>query len=124
MPRRDTRLKSGAPEDPPSERRQAPRYEVNLGLRYLILHPKERISETGEGRTVDLSSAGVRFMAHAPIGLGRRVRLLVDWPALFDERVQLQLVVEGVVVRSKGKATALQIQQHALKTSRHGLKSA
>ncbi len=82
------------------------------------------MSETGAGRTTDLSSSGVRFTAQAPIALGQRVRLLVDWPALFDDRVQLQLVVEGIVVRSKGKATALQILQHAFKTRRPGLKSA
>jgi hypothetical protein len=97
---------------------------MNLRLHYLILHSDERVIETGTGQTIDVSTSGVRFESQAPIAAGRHVRLLVDWPILLHGGVQLQLVVEGMVVRSNGTEIALRISRHVFKKRRLDIKSA
>jgi hypothetical protein len=122
--RGDKDSQSGAPAKSPLERRKAPRYTVNLHLQYLILSSTERVTETGMGQTIDVSSSGVRFKSQAPIAPGRHVRLLVDWPILLDGSAKLQLVVEGTVVRSNETETALRVVRHVFKTRRPDIKSA
>jgi hypothetical protein len=74
--------------------------------------------ETGFGRTIDMSSSGLRFNADRPLQIGQKLDVSIDWPVMLDGGVQLQLIVSGVVVRSSGNETALRIQRHEFKTRR------
>ena len=47
-----------------------------------------------------------------------------DWPAPLDGGVKLQLTITGVVVRTNGTATALEILGHEFRTRRVGPKAA
>jgi hypothetical protein len=78
--------------------------------------------ETGSGRTIDLSSSGLSFPADRSLETGQKLDVSIDWPALLDGGVKLQLIVSGVVVRTAGTATALQIRRHEFKTRHVGLK--
>ena len=78
--------------------------------------------ETGSGRTIDLSSSGLSFTADRPLLTGQRLQVSIDWPVLLDGGVKIQLIISGVVVRTNGTATAVEIQQHEFKTRRVGLK--
>ena len=79
--------------------------------------------ETGSGRTINLSSAGLSFTADRPLRPGQKLEVSIDWPVLLAGGVELQLTMSGVVVRAIGSAIAMQIQRHEFRTRRVGLKA-
>ena len=70
-----------------------------------------------------LSSSGLRFATQGPLEPGLKLDVAINWPVLLDGRVQLQLIVTGVVVWSSGTETALQIQRHDFRTRSVRLKA-
>jgi hypothetical protein len=104
------------------ERRASVRFPLDLGLRYSIACRASPV-ENGTGRTIDLSSSGLAFTADKPIPVGAKVDVSIDWPAMLDGGVQLQLTMAGLVVRTSGNVTALQVLRHEFKTRRVGLKT-
>jgi hypothetical protein len=106
-----------------AERRNGIRFPVNLEVRYAIAGGRAPL-ETGSGRTIDMSSTGLRLTADRPLRVGQVLEVSVDWPVLLDGSVQLQLMMSGAVIRAKGTDTALQIERHEFKTRRAGLKFA
>jgi hypothetical protein len=93
------------------------RFRLTLEMHYSVSGLRVP-TETGSGRTIDMSSTGLRFNADRPLQTGQRLDVSIDWPVLLDGGVQLQLIVSGVVVRSSGNETALRIQRHEFKTRR------
>jgi len=93
------------------ERRQSPRFEVRLPLRY-------RLSEKGgDGRwhtgiTRDMSKDGVGFKTRRPLPLGCHIELRIDWPARFDSLYPIDLQATGFVVRSDSTRAAVRISSH------------
>ena len=106
------------------DRRAATRYRLTLGLRYVVHDRRGFVSMTGSGQTVDLSTCGVRFTADSSLETGMRVKLFIDWPALLDGAVELQLTMEGTVVRSNNNDVSLRIEHHGFRTRGRGLKTA
>jgi hypothetical protein len=47
-----------------------------------------------------------------------RLDVSVDWPALLEGGIPLQLIATGVVVWTRGTETALRIQRHEFRTRR------
>ena len=111
------------PKDSNTERRASTRFPLALEVRYSISGRRAR-RETGSGRTVDLSSSGLRFATQGPLEPGIKLDVAIDWPVLLNAGVQLQLVAKGEVVWSSGTETALRIQRHELRTRGGGLKVA
>jgi hypothetical protein len=109
------------PEGMSSERRASARYSLSLDLRYTVSGHGGPI-ETGSGRTVDLSSSGLRFAAQKPLQAGLILEVAIDWPVQLDSGVHLQLIATGEVVWSRGCETAFRIRRHELRTRRAGLK--
>ncbi len=107
---------------PSPERRASVRFALTLEVRYAFQGPLGPV-ETGSGRTIDLSSSGLSFTADKPLETGQKLDVSIDWPALLDGGVKLQLIVSGVVVRTDGTTTALQIRRHEFRTRRVGLKA-
>ena len=103
------------PTHPSSERRASVRFPLALDVRYTVAGRRGSM-ESGSGRTIDLSSSGLRLATVRPLPVGQRVDVSIDWPVLLDGRVQLQLVATGIVAWSRGTKTALRIQRHQLRT--------
>jgi hypothetical protein len=101
------------------ERRASTRFSLNLELRYTVSYRCTPV-ETGTGRTIDLSSSGLAFTADTPLPMGVRIDVSIDWPVLLDGGVKMQLKMSGLVVRTNGTETALQIHRHEFKTRRAG----
>jgi len=102
-----------------AERRGTTRYPLSLEVHYTLLsHPLG----TGSGTTCDMSSSGLSFTADRPLQVGQLLRVSIDWPAVLDGGVQLQLVVDGVVVRTAGAVTAIHMERHEFRTRRVALK--
>jgi hypothetical protein len=102
-------------KDSSPERRASARFPLALDLRYSVSHDGAPV-ETGSGRTIDMSSSGLRFTPERPLLAGHRLDLAIDWPARLDGGVQLQLIMTGVVAWTRGTETALRIQHHEFKT--------
>jgi len=111
------------PKDLSPERRASTRFPLTLGVRYAVSGRLAPL-ETGSGRTIDLSSTGLSFTADRPLLTGQKLDISIDWPVLLDGGVKLQLIMSGVVVRTTGTATALEIVRHEFRTRRVGLKVA
>jgi hypothetical protein len=110
------------PKRASAERRASHRFALALEVRYTV-SGRGAPMETGSGSTIDLSSSGLSFSADRPMLIGQKLHLSIDWPALLDGGVQLQLIMSGVVVRTDGTATAVQIRRHEFRTRRMGLPS-
>ena len=93
-----------------------PRFKLVLEARFSICGTVP--AETGLGRTIDMSSSGLRFQADRPLAVGLRLDVSIDWPVPLDGGVQLQLIVSGMVVRSNDTETAVRIERHEFRTRR------
>jgi PilZ domain len=92
----------------PKFQRRRRRYRIELPLRYQI-KIGSRLSSQGVGRTCNISSDGVMFEADHPLNNGKFVKLSLEWPALLDGIHQMILVVDGTIVRTHGRRTAVRV---------------
>ncbi|MGO9010332.1 MAG: PilZ domain-containing protein [Bryobacteraceae bacterium] len=98
------------------DRRRDKRYELELALRWKLIR-RRRLLESGEGRTVDVSSGGILFDAGRPLPPGLNVELLITWPVMLHNVAPLQLMVYGKIIRSGGQRTAIRMVQHEFRTA-------
>jgi len=106
---------SKAPEGIAGDRRVDRRYPILLNLRWKLIHRK-RVLDAGEGSTLDLSSAGVRFESGKTLPVGLNVELAISWPVLLRGVTPTQLVAHGRIVRSEGGQIAIRMIQHEFRT--------
>jgi hypothetical protein len=98
-----------------AERRHSDRFPIERDLRYRIIN-KRGSEEAGEGKTLNMSSAGVLFTSAQMLVPGRRVELTISWPAQLNDKCALKLVARGRVVRFEEGRTAIEIQQYEFRT--------
>jgi hypothetical protein len=106
---------SKAPEGIAGDRRADRRYPLLLDLRWKLIHRK-RVLDSGEGRTLDLSSGGVQFESGRTLPEGLDMELSISWPVLLHNVAHMQLVVHGRIVRSQGCRIAIRMIQHDFRT--------
>ncbi|MBY0505257.1 MAG: PilZ domain-containing protein [Bryobacteraceae bacterium] len=99
-----------------NDRRHSDRFPIEREVRYKVLS-KRSAEEAGEGRTLNMSSAGVLFTAHHQLIPGKRIELSITWPAQLNNKCALRLVARGRVVRSQQGMAALEIQQYEFRTT-------
>ena len=98
-----------------AERRHSDRFPIERDLRYRVIN-KRGSEEAGEGKTINMSSAGVLFTSAQMLVPGRRVELTISWPAQLNDKCALKLVARGRVVRFEEGRTAIEIQQYEVRT--------
>ena len=91
------------------DRRSHGRYTVELDLICKLVGSDEVLP----GRTLDISSNGVRFQLQRIFPTGATVEVRVKWPTDIPEHLHLELVLEGRVIRSDGSETAVQASRYA-----------
>lgn len=99
---------------PTLERRASGRFPIERDARYKIVEGKTVI--LGAGRTVDISSSGIRFTTESPLQAGRRLELSVSWPAQLNNGCPLKLVALGRVVRCDGTTASIAIEKYEFRT--------
>ena len=104
-----------ANEKLPSDRRQSDRFAIERDVRFRVLN-KRSGEETGEGKTLNISSSGVSFTSQNMLLPGRRVELSISWPVQLNDAVPLKLVARGRVVRFEEGQAAIEIQQYEFRT--------
>ena len=107
---------SRAPESIAGNRRADRRYSMLLDLRWKVIHRK-RVLDAGDGSTLDLSSAGVRFESGRALPVGLNVELAISWPVLLRGVTPTQLMVHGRIVRSECGQIAIRMIQHEFRTA-------
>ena len=98
-----------------ADRRHSDRFPIEREVRYRVLN-KRSAEETGNGKTINISSAGVLFTTEHMLLPGRRLELSISWPAQLDNKCALKLVARGRVVRFDQGRAAIEIQQYEFRT--------
>ena len=102
------------------ERREGRRYPVTVPLEYRVYGVAENgsseVRQTGSGRTVNMSSAGVVFEADRPLREGMDADLTIAWPAVLSKSVGLTLRVRGRIVRAEQTRIALTMTHYEFRT--------
>jgi c-di-GMP-binding flagellar brake protein YcgR len=102
-------------ENAQADRRHSDRFPIEREVRYRVLN-KRSSEETGEGKTINISSSGVFFTSEHMLLPGRRMELAISWPAQLNNKCALKLVARGRVVRFEGGRAAVEIQQYEFRT--------
>ncbi len=97
------------------ERRSQKRYSISLEVRWRLVHRNKTLN-SGQGRTVDLSTGGILLETGCKLPVGLKVRLSIAWPVLLHNTSPLQLSVTGRVVRSDQTRAGIQIEQKEFRT--------
>jgi hypothetical protein len=97
------------------DRRTSDRFPIERDVRYKVLS-KRGAEEAGAGKTVDMSSSGVRFTTESLLVPGRRVEVAISWPAQLDNKCALKFVARGRVARSDESQAAVEIQNYEFRT--------
>ena len=108
-----------ANEKLPADRRQSDRFPIEREVRFRVLN-KRSGEETGEGKTLNISSSGVSFTSQQMLIPGRRLELSISWPVQLNDLVPLKLVTRGRVVRFEEGQAAIEIQQYEFRTQANG----
>lgn len=98
-----------------NDRRQSDRFPIEREVRYSVMNRRSG-EDPGEGRTINMSSAGVLFTSTQMLLPGRRLEVSISWPAQLNNKVALKLVARGRVVRYEHGCAALEIQQYEFRT--------
>lgn len=98
-----------------SDRRNSDRFAIERDVRFRVLN-KRGGEETGEGKTLNISSSGVLFTSEHLLLPGRRLELAISWPVHLNNQVPLKLVARGRVVRFEEGQVAIEIQQYEFRT--------
>jgi hypothetical protein len=102
-------------EKQPSDRRHSDRFPIVRDVRFRVLN-KRGGEETGDGKTLNISSSGVLFTSEQLLLPGRRLELSISWPVALNDVVPLKLVARGRVVRFEEGQAAIEIQQYEFRT--------
>jgi len=68
----------------PDSRHRRSRYPIKLDLRWNLTRQKVHV-DRGTGRTVDLSSVGIRFQTDRELPIGEDIELSIHWSAMLNE---------------------------------------
>src|SRR5438874_3597466 len=93
------------------ERRTKRRFQIDQEVKYKMLYG-QRIAETGTGRTLNMSSGGIRFTTENMLTSGMPVELSLNWPVLLNDSCPMKLMIYGCVVRSSEKAATVAIERY------------
>jgi hypothetical protein len=105
------------PKNAKVERRASIRFPLTLEIRYAVWEHGMPV-DRGFGRSVELSSTGLRFTSDRPLRTGQSLELYIEWPVQLAGGVKLQLVMAGVVLRTNGTETALEAMRYEFRTRR------
>jgi len=102
---------------PSFDKRLHRRYPIALEVQYKLRNNGE-VTGFGTGRTFNISSGGVLFKAGAELPANGEIELRMPWPLALDGDCPLNLVVQGRIVRSDSKGTAIRSLRHEFRTGK------
>src|SRR5436305_13774679 len=97
------------------DRRSKRRFTIQQDVRYKV-SSRHAISEAGVGKTVNVSSGGVWITTENTLSPGLAVELSMNWPVLLHDACPMKLMLYGCVIRSSGRAAALNMVRYDFRT--------
>ena len=91
------------------------RFDLKCELRYRLLDSRHHLPQQS-GKTINISSKGAIFETTSALPVGKRVELIISWPAKLNERVGLKMVALGRVIRSSQSRAAVCLLTHEFRT--------
>ena len=88
---------------------------MDRDIRYKVINRKTG-EEVGAGKTLNMSSGGVFFQTEQSLLPGRRLEMMISWPAQLNNTCPLKLVARGRIVRVEDGRAAVEIQQYEFRT--------
>ena len=98
-----------------ADRRKSGRFAIERDIKYKVLNKKSN-QESGQGKTINISSSGILFSSEHVLLPGRTIEVSVSWPAQLNDTCPLKLVARGRVVRFEPGRAALEIQHYEFRT--------
>jgi hypothetical protein len=93
------------------ERRQNVRFPMELPVRY-------RVGKSSSwGKIVNIGSGGALFTTDNTLKRGQRVELYIGWPVLLHEKIHLNLIAEGLIVRLEDGRAAVRFERCSFRTA-------
>jgi hypothetical protein len=108
-------VRTGSLQHEQNDRRHSDRFSIEREVRYKVIN-KRSGEETGDGKTINISSNGVLFTTQHVLLPGRRLEVAISWPAQLNNKCALKLVARGRVVRFEEGVAAIEIQQYEFRT--------
>jgi hypothetical protein len=102
-------------KDDQLDRRSKRRSTIEQGVRYRLIYGS-RVTESGAGRTANISSNGIWFTTDRVLGSGLLVELSMSWPILLNDVCPMKLMIYGCIVRSGPAGAALSIERYEFRT--------
>ena len=99
----------------PSERRRRIRFDLECELRYRLLDSRRHLPQQS-GKTINISSKGAIFETTSQLPVGKRVELIISWPAKLNERCGLKMIALARVIRSSESRAAVSLLSHEFRT--------
>ena len=109
------RRRDALPQPDPLERRSRVRFPIELRVRFRTVGESYPVS--GVGWVVNMSSGGVLVACEDEVTPGSELELYIDWPILLHDRVPIQLVGVGPVVRRELFGFAVGLERYHFKTA-------
>jgi hypothetical protein len=94
----------------PAERRSRFRYPLDLTVRFRANGAESPFSAVGV--VMNMSSGGILVASQCPLTAGAVVEMRIEWPALLEGRIPLQLVAIGRVLRNETSTFAATFERH------------
>jgi len=76
-----------------------------------MIRKQGKLVKGGDGKTQDISRAGILFESAKTLEADMVLRLIVDWPVRFQGKTRVKWIVDAVVVRSSALGTAVNIMR-------------
>ena len=94
------------------DRRMKIRYPLELPISFRTLDQ----AFSGEGEVVNMSSNGILILTGRQPKVGAQLEMRIAWPWLLDQKVALQFIATGRVVRRAELAFAVLFRHHQFRT--------
>lgn len=97
-----------------NDRRLGIRFPIEMELTYRV---GAKSVPWASGRTINISSCGILVRTDSVPVQGSKIQMALAWPKLLDDRVPLQLVVNGQVVRAGAGQVAVEVKRFEFRTA-------
>lgn len=92
-------------------RRSSARFPIELPVRYKVA------KSSGSGRTINIGSGGALMTISHPVKPGERIELTISWPVLLYQKVRLNLIAHGTILRVAEGRAAVKFEQYNFRTA-------
>jgi hypothetical protein len=105
-----------------TERRNKHRFGIQRDVRYKMADDGIVVA-SGNGKTINMGSGGVAFVAEDPLLPGAFVELSISWPVLLDESCPMRVIGFGRVLRVQGKKAVCSVDKYEFRTQSRTLQT-